>query len=94
MRTIHKYELKPLNISNLVDPVMIPKGAKYLYVESQHNKIFLWAEIDTESEPVEHMFAVFGTGYDIPVDTVVKRTHIGSLMMYDGNLVMHVYSIL
>ena len=91
MKTIFKYELKPVCHQNLTEPVMVPHDAKYLHVGSQGEQMFIWAEVDTESSVIEHNFEVFSTGSEMQVDMGVDRSHIGSLMMYDGSLVFHVY---
>lgn len=91
MKTIFKYELKPRPTTSLVAPVMMPHDAKYLHVGAQGDRMFIWAEVDTESSTLEHTFEVFGTGHEMYVDMGIERNHIGSLMMHDGALVFHVY---
>lgn len=91
MKTIYKYELHPSDTGFGVFPVEMPEFAEYLYVAEQNNKMFLFAEVDTERNIIQHRFEVFGTGHEMPVDMGVYREYIGSLMMHTGTLVFHVY---
>lgn len=91
MKTIFKYELNPSDVGTGVFPVIMPHDAKYLHVDAQGERMFIWAEVNTESSEIEHNFEVFGTGYEMIEDMGVDRKHIGSLMMCSGTLVFHVY---
>ena len=91
MKTIFKYELKISGRKNLTEAVTMPWDARYLYVGAQGDQMFIWAEVNTESSITEHNFEIFGTGDELQCDMGVDRCHIGSLMMFDGSLVFHVY---
>lgn len=86
MHTIYKYELWPDALK-----IEMPKGAKILTAREQHDKICLWAEVNTDNATEVRTFEIFGTGHQIPYDMGVSRDYIGTAMLEGGSLVMHVY---
>ena len=91
MRTIHKFELTPREGTALVEPVMMDVAAKYLHVNVQNDRIYLWAEIETDSPQEWHNFEVFGTGHEMIQDMGVDREYVGTVLVHYGQLVFHVY---
>ena len=96
MRTIHKYRL---DIQDM-QMVVMPEGAKVLHVDVQgepgplgmrcEGYLCLWAEVDTLAPKVDRMVYITGTGHPIiHVDPEVQ--HVGSALMFGGQLVWHVY---
>lgn len=85
MRTIYKYTLE------VVDEVQtfftVPKGAKILCVQEQHNRPTLWMEVDTAAETEQRHFVIFGTGEELPEGG--ERNYIHSVQI--GGYVWHVY---
>jgi hypothetical protein len=69
--------------------VAMPQGAEPLCVQVQHDKAFIWARVAPENPLALHNFRVAGTGHDL--GTKVGR-HIGSFMLYGGDLVFHVFA--
>lgn len=86
MKTIWKYELNSRN-----KKIKMPIGARILTTLEQNNIPCIWAEINTEAKTEEVIFEVFGTGHEMPVDPGTVREYIGTVSLYDGTLIFHVY---
>ncbi len=85
MKTIWKIELKEaVEIHNL------PKGAKFLFVGNQQEKICLWFEVNNNAELEQRRFEIAGTG-NSQMDG--KKTYLGSAIFSNGNFVWHVYEL-
>ena len=82
--TIWKYPITP-NENMFID---MPKGAQIIHINTQHGSPHLWAIVDP-SEPKEtRVFGVYGTGHTLPES---PKSHVGSFLMYNDNLVFHVF---
>ena len=86
MKTIYKY---PLDLSNL--NLAMPVGAKLLTVRELNNRIWVWAEVDTEAETELVGFEVFGTGHEM---TDADKEFIGTAFINGGEFVFHVYKMI
>ena len=87
MKTIYKYQLDPKILK-----LQMPVDANIITAQSQSNEICIWAEIDTEAATEEITFEVFGTGHDIPLEPLgTERKYIGTALLYDETLVLHIY---
>ncbi len=87
MRVVHKFELA-IGTTTL----HLPPGSKCLYVGNQNETICAWIELDPNDQAIEQCdFRVFGTGH--PIDDIVGMdiTHVGSVLLYGGTGVFHVY---
>ena len=83
MRRVFKYLLEPHG------RVEMPKGAAVLCVQSQHEAIFLRAEVDPEAPMILRKFEVYGTGHEL----INKPEHyVGTVQLAGGALVFHVYT--
>lgn len=80
-------------------PVEMPVGSKIVHVGTKYGDIgvSIWYEFPVPEEgkmvlpKEEHVFQIFGTGYDeIPDD---GWTHIGTGLGRDGVYVWHVYAL-
>lgn len=88
MKRVYKY---PLDIQDEVT-VMMPKGARVLSVQVQNGRPCLWAAVDpNEMTLEERFFRIAGTGHTIQDDVV--DGFIGTIQMYDGRLVFHVFEM-
>lgn len=88
MKRVYKY---PLDIQDEVT-VMMPKGARVLSVQVQNGRPCLWAVVDpNEMTLEERFFRIAGTGHSIQDDVV--DGFIGTIQMYDGRLVFHVFEM-
>ena len=86
MKRVYKY---PLDIQDEVI-VMMPKGARVLSVQVQNGRPCLWAAVDpNEMTLEERRFRIAGTGHPIQDDVV--DGFIGTIQMYDGRLVFHLF---
>lgn len=85
---VYKY---PLDIHDEV-VVMMPNGARVLSVQVQNGRPYIWAAVDpNELTLEERWFRIAGTGHPIQDDVV--DGFIGSIQMYDGKLVFHVFEM-
>lgn len=80
LHTVWKY---PLNSSGWV---IMPRGAKPLYVDVQDGQPFVWAEVWPTDALVKRHLPVYGTGHRIDG----WPTYVGTFQL-DG-LVFHVFS--
>lgn len=85
MITIWKYQLN--DVENHIEHRLAMNGRfPFLHVDNQHDKITVWAEVDTDSPPEDWILYVVGTGHPIPRQAGV---HIGSCLIQ--GFVFHVY---
>jgi len=87
MRTIWKYDLKPINGPQVVKIPYNAGPVNCRHVEFQGEDLRIWVEVDTEEEPKPYTFLVYGTGWDIPDDSNIAWFGTATL----GDLVWHVF---
>lgn len=80
----------PLEISD-EQKVLMPVGAKVLTVQVQNGVPCLWAECNPDAECVYRTFLIRGTGH--PIDDNIEKEYIGTIQLYGGSLVLHVFEI-
>lgn len=84
MSVIYKYTLM-IEGEQLVK---MPKGSRILCVQMQYQQPRVWVAIDPfETENVDRLFFVVGTGSSIPGDGV----YIGTVQEQGGSLVWHFF---
>lgn len=91
MKAIYKYVMTGPEGSGQC--IQMPKNAKILHVADQRNQLCLWAEVDTEQPLEERSFFVAATGQDISFSKSAPRQHLGTVLMFHGELVLHVYEV-
>lgn len=82
MKTIYKYILMHDCSINM------PKLSQLLSVHEQVGQICLWVLVDPQNVDETREFVVIGTGHNIPKD---GHAFVGTAMMHDGSLVLHVF---
>lgn len=86
MKTIWKYELPyEDNFS-----IQMPKAAKILDVQVQHEKPCIWALVDDYADTETRTFFLFGTGHPVKPFNV---KYIGTFQMKGGALVYHLFEL-
>ena len=85
MRTIYKY---PIEITDS-QTLEISEDHKFLSVQVQNDKPCIWALVDTETPESPVNIHIYGTGHPIPKD--LSMTYIGTIQVYDGRGVFHVF---
>lgn len=88
MKRVYKYQLE------IKDEVLVsmPKDAKILTVQVQNGRPCIWASVDPSSSDMEiRKFRIAGTGH--PVEDSIIENYIGTVQMYEGKLVFHVFEI-
>lgn len=86
-KSIWKYQISIQGRST----ILVPEGAKFLHVDQQdatRHMLCLWAEVEGVALQEPRVFHVIGTGYAFPE---VDLDYIGTVLMYGGQLVWHVY---
>jgi hypothetical protein len=86
-RTIWKFQV-PVNDDIAVE---MPKGAEILHIDAQEDVPCIWAMVDPTNDLHTRRFRMYGTGHPMHVDEV--ETHVGSFMLYNGQLVFHVFEV-
>jgi predicted nucleotidyltransferase len=81
---IYKYILR-----GVTTVVSLPASAKILSVGAQGEDIVFWALIDPDEAKSDFVFAVYGTGWEIP-DDLDQQQFVGTVQRPDG-LVFHVF---
>jgi hypothetical protein len=88
MNSVFKYEVPIEDRFKL----MLPKHAKILSFQAQHERPQIWALVDPEEEAMEREFRLAGTGHPID-ERDVNLYYIGTCQMRDGGLVWHLFEI-
>jgi hypothetical protein len=82
MKTVYKYPI-PLKMQKF--DLMLPENFKVNRIGFQSDQLFMWAEVVKDGRQVQHHFAAFGTGQDVPDSAKFLYT-------YDiGPFVLHLY---
>ena len=72
----------------------IPSEAKILSSQLQYDMPRLWVLADTEKKEEDRQFVIFGTGHVIHFNKGGKYNFINTILMGDGELVLHIFEIL
>ena len=86
MLTVHKFPI-PIADYSTID---MPERAKILSVDIQYDKPMMWALVDTTAPFEQRHFRFAGTGHALQENVVF----IGSLHMYNGALIFHVFELI
>lgn len=86
-RTIWKF---PFDVDDRVG-IDMPKGAKLLAVQLQGDTPCLWAEVDPGAKKESRLFAVFGTGNQMPREMGYSDVYVGTFQ--EGPFVWHLYEL-
>lgn len=89
MKTIHKYTLTKLQLSNGIVFVEIPEGAKLLTAQVQDGHICLWAIVDPERTKQQRRVFVIGTGWPRFPEFAIE--YLGTVQFPESCLVFHVF---
>jgi len=86
MYTIDKYPLTLIDTQSLI----LPRGARILTVQPQHETPVMWALIDPEEPATEkYTIVMYGTGHPIGID---PGHYISTFQSYSGRYVFHVFT--
>jgi hypothetical protein len=88
MRQVFKYELATDDTTILI----LPKGAKFLKFDSQHNKPVTWWLVDPKAEKELKKFFLVGTGQELP-DESDNWTYLGTAKFSNDNLIFHLFTL-
>ena len=84
MKTIWKFTLSPKC------EIEMPKYAKILSVETQHNEAQMWVLVNPKEEPETRCFRCYGTGHEMPD---YPGEYVGTFQINHGALVFHAFEV-
>lgn len=82
---VWKYELAVTDRQELE----VPKGARFLHVDTQRGTPCLWAIVDPQAEKEPRYIRIAGTGHDVTKEECME--YLGTFMIVGGNFVGHVF---
>ncbi len=88
-KTIWKYPIQTTDEQS----ILVPKGAKFLTVQTQREEPCLWAVVDPTAEKEEVMVRTHGTGHELPADAHLYD-YIGTYQLGHGSLIFHVFRVM
>jgi hypothetical protein len=88
-KVIYKYKIE-MSGSTIDRIVKLPKHADIISVGVQFNEIFIWAIVIPAHDLEDRVFRVYPTGMEIPLCEKMGE-FLGSVLLFDGNLVFHVF---
>ena len=88
MKTIWKYILEEEDINS----IMMPKGANPISAQVQHNKICLWAIVETKNDLEDRLFFLATTGNPM-IDNGLTMNFIDTIQLYGGDVVCHLFEM-
>ena len=92
MRSIYKYDIVDAKNGVIEGPI-----TKLIHLGVQHNRIKVWAEIDTNAPIRKFQILPIGTGWNLDSASADQQsvldthTYLGTVMLANDNLVFHVY---
>jgi hypothetical protein len=90
MNTVYKYGFEINDDFELE----LPRGARILHVNVQHDCPCIWALVDPNAPKEMRKFHLAGTGHPIDIDMrTTNYTHVGTFMMHEGKLVFHLFAL-
>jgi len=85
MYSIWKYHIPLEDYFN----IELPKNSMILEVNTQDNKPTMWVLVETNVDLEKRYFRMFGTGQKF--ETISGLSHIGTIQMFKGDFVWHVF---
>ena len=86
---IWKYQLY---VRDEPQKIMMPEGAKIVFVHDQNGVPCFWAEVQPRKEYEPRWFGVYGTGHIVPESNMMfKHNYVGSTI--SGPFVWHIYEL-
>jgi len=92
MRKIYKYTIETTDVQTIKVPKLAGVNSfteQFLKVDVQKEKPCIWCLVDTMEEEQEITLHVVGTGNPMPL--LSKDNYLGSYMLYNGELVFHLF---
>lgn len=88
MKTIWKY---PVVIDDIIE-LEIPRGAKFLTIQTQHGNPCIWCIVDPLAPKDKKKFRIYGTGHKI-MDETNEYGYLGTFQISNGDSVFHLFEI-
>jgi hypothetical protein len=87
MHTIHKFQLVVTDRQT----IKMPAGAEILCIQVQYTTPCIWARVNTDCQPEQREFLIYGTGHEHTEET---GRYIGTFQLHGGGLVFHLFEIM
>ena len=86
-KVVYKYKLQ---ITKVIQEVVLPLGAQILCIKMQNDELCMWALVDPD-QPYNEVVKIrcAGTGHEITEDV----EYIDTVMLFDGALVFHFFKV-
>jgi hypothetical protein len=88
---VYKYLLSCVG-SNEPFYMDLPKHARILTVQRQHDGVVIWALVNTKDEITKRTFVALWTGREFP-DDQFHLAYIGTIQFNDGDTVWHIFEL-
>jgi hypothetical protein len=87
IQAIWKYQLRTAGTTSII----MPERAEVLHVDKQRtdNELFIWMLVYPASPKKLRQFHVIGTGHQVEDSQLGK--HLGTVLLMDDNIVVHVF---
>lgn len=87
--SIFKYRLEIIDEQQII---ALPKNAKILTVQNQHDEIYFWALVSQNSSTTENKtFQIFATGGLMEQAPNIEYKYISTVQLFNGSLVYHIF---
>ena len=73
--------------------VSLPRGARIICCNDQHDCTAIWALVDPAAEPEERIFEVIPTGLPFATSEIEDPTYVGTCFFEGGRFVLHVFEV-
>jgi hypothetical protein len=84
---IYKYPIEVIDSQEL----KLPKGARILTLQTQHDVPYIWAMVNPDEKRTERwQFVTHGTGHDVTPD-IAMFTHLSTYQLQGGAFVFHAF---
>ena len=80
----------PLNFLHELNDIEMPKGSQVLTVDHQHGQVVMWVAVDPDAPKVHRRICIVPTGQRTE-RRLVEKQHIGTLLMLQGEFVIHIF---
>jgi len=87
MKTIYKYD-----IDAPVTAITMPEDSAILKVAYQHERLRIWALVDTSNPPICRRFCIVGTGAPIP-EGEIYAVWVATVLTDDEQFVRHLFEL-
>lgn len=89
-----KHQIWKWELGNSLMDISMPKGARIFSVHVQFGTPVIWAIVDPQAEKEIRTIVMVTTGRDFTVENVNYLVPVGTVLLSEGNYVLHVFELL